>query len=118
MGPHQPAARGADDAGHLQFQHTQLGAYLVGVFALLYTVGERGQVRAARRACGARRAAHPFARRASDRHQTPPLAAAGARRPALNPAAANPCAALHLKSAIAWRMLIFTHSYHWTGGHT
>jgi len=34
-----------EEAGHLQFQHTQLGVYLVGVCALVYTVGERGQVR-------------------------------------------------------------------------
>jgi hypothetical protein len=33
-----------DAHGHLQFQHTQLGVYLVGICALLYTVGERGQV--------------------------------------------------------------------------
>jgi hypothetical protein len=31
--------------GHLQFQHTQLGAYLVGLVALVYAVGDRGQVR-------------------------------------------------------------------------
>lgn len=42
---HGPAAAGDDD-GHIQFQHTQLGAYLVGFCALLYMLGERGQVRA------------------------------------------------------------------------
>jgi hypothetical protein len=34
---------------HIQFQHTQLGVYLVGVCALVYTALERGQVR-----CGCR----------------------------------------------------------------
>lgn len=42
---HSPMAGQRDDHGHLQFQHTQLGVYLVGVCALLYAVGERGQVR-------------------------------------------------------------------------
>ncbi|GBF92372.1 hypothetical protein Rsub_05574 [Raphidocelis subcapitata] len=36
-------AEGGGHGGHIQFQHTQLGVYLVGACALLYTVAERGQ---------------------------------------------------------------------------